>query len=297
MANAVINMKSPEARARHYKEITRLYTDNGMQRVKRHWAYMERSDLPLKRLAMASIAFGATAGAVAGKEAGELAVQTCFPEDADNSIKMKAGRCVGAFLGGATGAVVATYLYIFTTERTDRFTNWKEMMVNHALKEFITLHYSDDVVLTDHCCTISLAPMTTPARTPSGTYYDLEYILNCPRVINNDHMIRDPLRNEPFHEDAIVIDFERGVIINKRIRHLLNTDIAALGVGSPLRSSLIQQVAQIDAIIKNQYNSAKEVIEAKRRSNELTGSAYLTELGRFFTRCGETIETDLVWPN
>jgi hypothetical protein len=210
---------------------------------------------------------------------------------------MRAGRYVGAAVGGATGAIASTYLWIFLIERTDQFSNWKEMKITHALKEFITLNYADDAVLTEHCYAVSLFPMTIPARTPSGVYYDLEFILNCPRVVNNDNMIRDPFRNPNFLESEIVVDFERGVVVNKRIRHLLTADIEQLGAGSPLRASLVQQVAEIDVIVKNHYESAKEVIETKRRANELTGEAYLVELGRFFGKCGESIEQDLVWPH
>jgi hypothetical protein len=297
MANAAINMGSPEARARHYKEITSLYTDNGFQRIKRHWTYLEKSPKPWQTIATASIVGGATAGTVAGKETGELVVQTYFPEDADNSIKMKAGRYVGAFLGGATGAVVGAFLYISLVEKTGRFADWKEMKISHTLKEFISFNFADDKVLSEHCCTISLFPMITPARTPSGAYYDLEYLLNCPRVANEDDMIRDPYRNESFQENAIVVDYERGAIINNRIRHLLNADIAALEVDSPFRPSLEQQVAEVKAIIRNHYESAKEVIEAKRRNNELSKDAYLAEVGRFFETCDDSIEQDLTWPN
>jgi len=293
MTNAVIDMSSAESRARHYKEITSLYSDNGFQRIKRHWVYQERAPL-MRGVAVTSVIAGAVAGAATGKKAGELAVQTYFSDDLkDDDVKMQVGRYVGAVVGGTTGAAASLYLYIFLVERTNQFSNWKEMKISHALKEFITLNYSEDVILSQHCCAVSLFPMTIPARTPAGVYYDLEFILNCPRVVNQDHMIRDPLRNPNFSEDAIVIDFERGVLVNKRIRYLLRADVAQLGVDSPLRASLMQQIAEVDVIIKNHYESAKEVIEVKRRAEALTGNDYLTELGRFFAECGASIEHDL----
>lgn len=292
---AVIN--TPESRAQHYRDITNFYTGQGFKAINRHWVYQAQLGPDIQKVVLTSISAGAAAGALAGKSAGETLIETYFPDEdlKSNSLKMRAGRWIGIFLGAATGAVVTTYLYITIVENTDKFKAWREMKISQALKEFITLNYSDDVILEEHCCPISLVPMTIPARTPSGVYYDLEYILNCPREVQNDNVIRDPMRNPSFREDAIVIDYERGILINKRIRHLLQSDMARLGEDSPLRDTLGEQITAIERIIRNHYDSAKEVIEEKRRANQLSAEEYLAELARFFASCGESVEQNLVW--
>jgi len=294
----VMNMATPATRATHYREITGLYTDNGFQRIKRHWAYLGDSSSPVSKTLVATTISGATvAGAIAGKSAGELVVQTYFadsPSDLkDDSLKMRAGRYIGAFFGGASGAAASIYLYIACTEQTDRFSTWRTMKLSHAMTESILLNYGDDAVLTEHTCPVLLAPMKVPARTPTGSYFELEVLLSS---IDNNGMIRDVHRNPPFREDQIVVDFERGVIINKRIRHLLMADLAQLGADSPLRSTLLKQLAEVTPFIQTHWTSAKEVIEAKNRAGVLIDDAYFEEQKRFFGKCGATIERDLVWP-
>lgn len=286
-----------EARAQHYKNLTSFYTGKGFKAIDRHWVYKDELSPNMQKFAITSISAGTMTGALAGKSVGEMVVETYFSDEdlKSDSVQMRAGRWIGTCLGAAVGAVGSMFLYITIIENTDGFKTWKEMKLDQALKEYITLNYSDDVVLQDHCCPLSLVPMTIPARTPSGTYYDLEFILNCPREVQNDDMIRDPMRNPSFHENAIVIDYERGVVVNKRIRHLLQEDMAQLDADSPLRGILIEQITAINRIINNHHESAKEVIETKRRSNQLSTEEYLAELSRFFASCGESVEQNLVW--
>lgn len=290
---AVLN--TSEARAQHYRNITSCYTDNGFKAIDRHWVYKEELSPNMKKTAIASITAGALSGLVAGGKVGEEMAEVYFYDEdlKKDSLKKQLSRWIGAALGAATGAAISTVLYMVVVEKTDGFKVWREMKINQAFKEHIILHYSDDTVLQQHWCPISLVPMTIPAKTPSGVCYDLEWLLSCSR--EEGKKIRDPNRNPSFSEDEIVIDYERGVVINKRIRQLLQEDKDQLASDSPLREVLSEQITAINKIILKHYNSAKEAIERRRSSNQIPIEEYLAQLTNFFDRCGKSVEDNLVW--
>lgn len=300
MSGAAIVMSPSEVRAQHFQRETSLYTGHGIQRLQRHWAYLKEpsSPLPVKGIAAAAILGSAAAGAEAGKELGEALVQALSSEnERDGSLKIRAGQWIGRLVGGAAGAAGGAFLYMTGVEQTSQFTMWREIKIYQTLKDSTSFNYAYDPVLKEHCCPLSLCPMIVPAisPTPNKTCYELEYLLsNCKR--QSEGIIIDPCTNiYTYHEDSLVIDYERGVLVNKRIRHLLKTDLAQLPKESPLREVLNKLIAEVDEIIKNHYDSARSVIETKRESGELEQTAYYTELQRFHAKCGFTKESDLTW--
>jgi hypothetical protein len=301
MSGAVMVMSASEVRAQHFQRETSLYTGQGIQRLQRHWAFLRQSSPPVKGIAAASIFGPAAAGAVAGKDLGEAVVQAFFSNEGekDDSLKVKAGRYIGAFFGGLCGAAGGAYVYMTGVEQTSQFEIWREIKIYQTLKESTSFNYSEDPILREHCCPISLFPMIVPviSPTPGKTCYELEQLLgNSQRQSDDEKIIIDPCTNTyTYHEDSLVIDYERGVLVNKRIRHLLRTDLAQLPKESPLKEVLNKLIAEVDEIIKNHYDSARSVIEAKRESGELDQTAYYTELQRFHAKCGFTKENDLTW--
>lgn len=302
MSGATIVINPSEVRAHHFQKETSLYTGNGIHRLQRHWAYLKEpsSPLPIKGIAAAAILGSAAAGAEAGKELGEAIVQALSNEnESDSSLKMRAGRWIGRLVGGAAGAAGGAFLYMTGVEQTSHFAVWREIKIYQTLKESTSFNYSEDPILREHCCPLSLFPMIVPAiaPTPGRTCYELEYLLsNSKRKLDNKKIIIDPCTNiYTYHEDSLVIDYERGVLINKRILRLLKDDLAQLPTDSPLKEVLSKLITEVEEIIKNHFNSAKNAIEHKREVGELEQTAYFAELQRFHAKCGFTKEQDLDW--
>lgn len=301
MSGATIVISASE-RAQYFQKETSLYTGNGINRFHRHWAYLKEpsSPLPVKGIAAAAILVSAAAGAEAGKELGEAIVQALSNEnERDGSLKMRAGRWIGRLVGGAAGAAGGAFFYMTGVEQTSQFAMWRDIKIYQTLKDSTSFNYAYDPILKEHCCPLSQCPMIVPAisPTPNKTCYEFEYLLsNCKRQSGDEKIIIDPCTNiYTYHEDSLVIDYERGVLVNKRIRHLLRTDLAQLPKESKLREDLNKLIAEFDEIIKNHYDSARSVIEAKRESGELEQTAYYMELQRFHAKCGFTKESDLTW--
>lgn len=279
-------------RAQYFRKVSALYTENGWDRLKRHWQYIRtphREATTASGVALVFIVGGALLGAKTGKKIGNEIGKLVT----NNPQKAQFGGDIGTGVGFFVGAGAGGYLYMTTIERSQYFEKWRVARLDDKIKEAITYSYSDDEILTNFTCPVSLCVMDIPARTPSGGVFDYSYLMNCPRESNGN--IIDPLRNPSYPEQNVLPDFEMSIVIQKRALFLMKTDIEHLGNAPLLKQALMNQLKEIEQNRANRYENAREFIEERRRNKVVSPMEYKAEIAEFEHLFGENPEQDLDW--
>jgi hypothetical protein len=135
--------------------------------------------------------------------------------------------------------------------------------------------------------------MDVPTHTPSGIFYDMTFIMNCPREQNGN--IKDPNRNGSFPEAQAKPDFERSFVIHKKIQTLFRADLVALANTQEVGTVVRQQLAEVEKAAENRYENGRGLIENRRRTKVITHEQYKVEIAEFENLFGTDWESELDW--
>jgi len=275
------SLRSSDERVLYYKNISARYTNGGWDRIRRHWEYIKYPDSDSSfsiTSAIISIATGAFMGAKLGYK---------IVEDSDSSWNL----VIGTIFGFITGGIGAGYIHGIITERSQSFERWKDFKINETLKEALTFSYSDDRILENFTCPISACMMDVPCRSPSGTVFDYIALSS---LTDENNMIADPYRNSSFHLNEIKLDLEMAVVIHKRCKKVIEEDKSNLH-NQDLSTSLDSLFLEIETIISERYEKARENIEDRRKHKIVSHEVYKKEIEKFEELFGINDETDLNW--
>ncbi len=179
------------------------------------------------------------------------------------------------------------------TEKHPSFEKWRNDCLISSVKIAITLSYSENEFLQNFTCPVSLCVMDVPTHTPSGIFYDMTFLMNCPRESNGN--IKDPNRNPSFPAIKAMPDFERSFVIHKKTQALLRADLLALATNDDLGSVVHQQLVEIEKALENRYENGREIIENRRRTRAVTHEQYKIEIAEFERLYGTDWEQELDW--
>jgi hypothetical protein len=280
------------ARAQYYQQVSSLYTNNGWDRIRRHYAYIRTPDLATQNgmtTALSCISFNAFIGAKVGKKIGTEVERFVYHDLKSGEV----GGLIGSGMGFVAGGAFGGYVYMTLTERHPSFERWRKDCIEETIKLATTFSYSDDELLQHLTCPVSLCVMDVPVHTPSGIFYDMTFLMNCPREPNGD--IKDPNRNPSFSEKQAIPDFERSFVIHKKLQALLRADLSEASTNQEVSSVIQHQLAEIDKATENRYENGREEIEARRRAKTITHDKYKTEMEEFEKVFGSDWEKDLNW--
>lgn len=200
---------------------------------------------------------------------------------------------VGCGIGFIAGGAIGGCIYMTFTEYSPSFQQWRKDCIEESIKLAITFSYCEDELLQHFTCPVSLCVMDVPTHTPSGTFYDMTFILNCPRDSNGN--IKDPNRNGSFSEAEVMPDFERSFVIHKKIQTLLRADLAALATTEEVGTIVHQQLAEVEKAAENRYENGRALIENRRRTKVITHEEYKAEIAEFERLFGTDWENELNW--
>lgn len=200
---------------------------------------------------------------------------------------------VGTTVGFVGGGVAGGYSYMTLTELNPNFQTWKKTCLSEAVKIAITNAYAEEEILMHFTCPVSLCVMDVPTHTPAGNYFDMVFLMNCGRESNGN--IKDPYKNPSFPENEAKPDFERSIVIHKRTRYLLKSDLQSNNLNHELRSSLETQLKYVELDLVNRYENGREEIEERRRNSVVTHEVYKKEIEEFEQLFGTDWQTDLDW--
>jgi hypothetical protein len=289
MATITTPMTSVD-RTNHFRQVSAFYTNDGYDRIKRHWKYVNDKDTDVSLTApITFVVSGAITGAKIGHEIGERFGKTVVQESSER----KFGGFIGGGLGFLLGAGMGGMTYIKLIEQSVNYKKFITIGVDNAIKESITYNYSGDSILENFCCPVSLCVMDFPAFTPSGVLYDYAFLINCPRETNGH--IKDPNKNLSFHEDKILIHFELGFVIKKRIKFLMAQDIQSLINNPILKASLEKEYIKIERACTPLYEEGRSVIEERRRGKIINNLEYQKEIREYENLFGTDETQELNW--
>lgn len=278
-------------RAKHYQQVSSLYTNNGWDRICRHYTYIKTPGLAAKNdpvTATALISVCAFGGAKLGKYIGSEAEKAIY-----RCKQGFVGGMIGASVGFVAGGAVGGCAYMIFTDHNPSFQKWRKDGLTESVKLAITFSYCEDELLQHFTCPVSLCIMDVPTHTPSGIFYDMSFIMNCARESNGD--IKDPNRNASFPESEAMPDFEKSFIIHKKIQSLLQSDLAALANTEEVGAIVHKQLAEVGRTVENRYENARQIIENRRRTKAISHGEYKMEIAEFEGLFGTDWEHDLDW--
>lgn len=282
-------MTTAVARAKHFQEVSSLYMNHGRARLQRHWAYWKTEELETSRTAVATcLISGLVIGAKSGQLLGSQVEKILTKEETEGEL----GGVIGGLFGGLFGMAGGLYAYVNLVELTPQFQEWKSFCLDNAIKEAITDNYSNDDILKDFCCPLSLCVMDIPVYSPSGTLYDGDCLAKCSRT--SDGKIKDPKNNPPFHESELLANFEMAFFSQKRASFLMTSDIQNIG-NCELKEVLENQLKNTQVKMKQRYEKAREFIETRRKDKIISHAQYKEELNAFEELFGVDENQPLDW--
>lgn len=281
-----IETRTPHGRALYYQHYVTNFSKPGISTLRRHWEYLKNpSHAQLRNTASAITSI------VAGGYLGyKLGVETSNCMCNENKGYFSNPKVIAltpplfAGLGILSGSYAGLRAYMKAIEMTNNYKAWKMYHLSDATKDAIYFVYSEDEVLAQFKCLISDCVMENPVRVPSGQVYDFAQIMNSPR--EDDGKIKDPMRNQSFSEDQMIPDLESALVIHKRLRHLLRSDLNAVQNMPELSGPIEAYLRELDISVREHYNEAKLFILERRSHGEIV------EFERLF---GANADMDLDW--
>lgn len=305
-----IVQSTPQMRMDEFVQATKRYTAGGKERVLRHVDFLTSTRDKAASMGVGIIPLCVVWGAKEGFKLGKKLAALVDKED-----KCKLPQ-VGGMIGGLGGGAVGTFVYMKGVEKvSDKFEKWRESSLDANLTEIIDKIYPQDAILQAHLCAISLKIPLLPVKIPNcKEVFDCDEVSKLPRLgaeegmseaekqaLPIQHPLRHALKGEPietFQPDAIKVDYRTAILIEKRIRHLVQQDVAELPATSPLRASVDTVVSRLNVKIQKCY---REVLgDLGRRMAEAQDSAEAEALqqeqSRFFETYGRTFMEDPFLP-
>jgi hypothetical protein len=273
--------QTPLERAQYYIHVSSRYTNPGLDRIKRHFEYcISPGSITSTRAAGTAVISSALLFGKIGQELGK-------------SSDKELGPLIGGGTGLVLGACAGGFTYVKVIEASDAYKEWIRLKLDHAIKASTTYSYSNDIILRGYCCPLTLCIMDTPSFTPSGTLYDMEYLLNCPR--DSQQKIKDPLNNPSFRANEIKEHWEMAFFIKKRLQFLIKKDLEVLNDSQELKKSLENQLIHIDRTANLYYEYARKGIEDRRKNKTISATEYKKEMEEFEKLFGIDENQELDW--
>lgn len=277
-------------RAHYFRQVSALYTNEGYDRIKRHWKYCNAKESESSpSAAITFVIGGAILGAKIGQELGKQIEKAIVQDSTEGDVGGIIGGSVGLTLGACSGG----YAYMHLIECSGNYKKWKSLGLDNSIKQSITYNYSSDDTLKNFCCPVSLCIMDVPAYTPSGVMYDFTFLINCPKEANG--YIKDPNKNASFHENNIIIQREMAFVIQKRVCVLMKKDVEQLNSDPLLKASLENQIKNAENSISHCYEHARKLIEKRRKEKTTNSMEYKQEIQDFEKLFGVDESQELDW--
>jgi hypothetical protein len=283
-------------RAQYFRQISMRYTNDGIDRIKRHAEYCSHPETISSNQAVVTVVVAsAVLFAKAGKVIGKQIEKIIFRDETEGTL--------GGYIGGGTGLVLGAcaggYTYMTFIEQTKNYKAWLKLKLENTIQEALTFSHSTDPILETFCCPVSLCIMNIPAHTPGGVLYDFGFLMNCPKEGNG--MIKDPFKNPSFREDEIILNLEMAFFIKKRIHFLLKEDLEALKNDPEAMQAVGAQLNNVEKTMKLAYEKSRDLIEERRRDKTVSAAEYKNEIEEFEKCFGvdenQALDWTLDWKN
>jgi hypothetical protein len=282
--------KTPLERAQYFMNVSAKYTNGGYARLERHYEYSTSPEAIAGTRAAITTILGtgflfSKTGQIIGKGLGKMIAK----DETDGHL--------GSYIGGGTGFVVgvctAGVVYLKVIESTESYQNWVNFKLESSVKASTTYSYSNDPILENYCCPLSLCIIDIPVYTPSGTLYDFDFIDNCPRTPNN--LIKDPSNNPPFHHNDLKTQKELAFFIKKRLHFLVKKDLEQMQGNPEVTEALNKQLVHVQKWLAPTYEMARKVVEDRRKNKVTSPQEYKQEIEEFEKLFGVDENQHLDW--
>jgi len=273
-----------------YRQAVACYTGDGIERLKRNWRYLRLPDNTAALYgsfeAVASVGVGGAF--LCGGFGKELA--QAFPLGPRGKMTL-----IGMAMGGGftVGLGLGIYGQMYIVEKSAGFKEWREFQITKALKALVKERFAHDPVWKALTCAITKSPMFIPVRTPSGHLCDYEKAEELADSVTG--LIHHFRLGSPLHKDDLKTDREASLVILKRLKYLMEQDIAACVNDPDIYQLLCKEKEMIEQAIKIQYEKARARIEKRRREEVVTEDVYDQELAAFKQLFGRGAKHELQW--
>ena len=251
-------------------------------------------------------------GSLSGMATGVLAAKKLIENFKINSSSQKTAIMVTGGVGGmVVGGGLAAVGNFAILEKDKNCQIWSKDCQNTTLRASMRDRFGEDEILQHFICPLSLTPILCPARSPAGHLYEYEALIKC--IDPNSGLIKDPLRISDatgsifFHPSAILEDFETAIVVEKRLRFLLEQDLQELDPESNVYAILASHATELKKIVRAEYRKAQNEIRLRRENGETSSMSeeeedkirqqFDVETAVFHHHFGRVASQDLDWEN
>lgn len=276
----------------YFLQNTHLFTKNSINRIRRHWIFVNYSDETAYRPRMA--ACGAIfAGVVIGGIAGTLVINSTREWISKHPLIVHLTKALGFSIGAMVGGTTGVYIYMAAAEKAPDYIAWRENNINNVLSEAMELKYRDDPVLKNFICPLSGCVMFEPVRSPHGHIFENKKILACETgPLGN---IKNPLNNIIFNKNELLLDHEMAVVVSKRAVLLIRSDFLQFRDQPDLKKAVDAEIARLTTLVKKTYREAKNVVDERLDSQIITRAQFQIEQQSFWDCFNDSPNIDLEW--
>lgn len=188
----------------------------------RRWEFLQRPEN--KKTALICVGVGVGSGVVTGALIGGAIGATCGTPGGPPGMLVGGGigAGVGAIIGGAIGAGTAAAIL---------YPRYQVFLKTDAGKEFagkFTTFLSEETILQDYCCPITLEPVIDGVRAPNGTLYERSAIESWIKKNGNN-----PTTREKLTKSELMPDVEASFESAKKFIEILEAERDSIAEKSP----------------------------------------------------------------
>jgi hypothetical protein len=205
----------------------------------------------------------------------------------------KLGMKVGMVVGGVIGIIFGAFGYLKITERRHIYQQWLERKKETTIYSEAFFQYANDPILKNFTCPLTCNIMLEPAVTPNGYLVEYGVIIQSPKA-SNGHVVC-PFTRNTYSEIAILKDFERALLINKRALKVISSDIQQAEADQNVLHALEKHKAGLKAAVDICYQNCLDWIEYRRKSGTISFKECQAERESFANIFGQAPESELNW--
>lgn len=283
-----IRMTSSKDRVELLQKAFQPYTDDLIQRLIRHWKYINLShqhQIIQLTTAFSMIKMTNVGGTILFLAAKKLAVSYI------KKIQTKSSQFFESLLKSALLATAGTYFYINYTETTLHYNTWLEIRKSIALENTTSSLYTEDPILKDHLCPITCCVMLRPVWTPTGYLFDMSSL----EAINSKGNIKCPFTRRVFPSQTIRADIHRTLFVHKRIYEIITVDIKAVSTYLDINQEFTAFTNLTHKTIHACQDAILKMSEKRKDDNIITPETYQTEITTFTNLFGASPDHPLNW--
>jgi hypothetical protein len=278
-------------RIKSYENALQPLNRGGVDRLKRNWEFLNASaynQFTVGGTGVAIVLSSAIAGAIVGAKVGGEAGKFVASETGAQT-----GKKIGIALGFTAGSGFGLYLYINKTERSTPYINWIAELKDVFLNEEFKKQHENDDILKNFVCPITQDFMIMPTRLQTGHLFDM---LALEEIKPDDKgRIKCPFTRELVALDSITVDRERGLLIHKRIQHLIEIDMQNCQGSLDTLKALQYRKDKNAEIVKDFYDKVLRLIEDRRAAGVTTFKESQNERLEFVKIFGEDHLSAIDW--